>query len=134
MPTTVFLTRPLMFDPSRPVHFWKYWNKNLTPVFTLRPGLGREGLRCNKKFSHDTGVNWGLRKTYMEIETVHTGGVLWKKDVLKNFAKFTGKHLCWSCNFFKKETPTKVFSSEFCEIFRNSYFAEHLRTGAFDGD
>ena len=24
------------------------------------------------------------------------GGVLLKKDVLENFAKFTGKHLCWN--------------------------------------
>ena len=28
-----------------------------------------------------------------------------KKRVLKNFAKFTGKHLCWSL-FLIKETPT----------------------------
>ena len=29
-----------------------------------------------------------------------------------------------------KETPTKVFSSEYCEIFKNTYFEENLRTTA----
>ena len=26
-----------------------------------------------------------------------------------------------------KETPTQVFSCEYCEIFKNIYFEEHLR-------
>ena len=37
--------------------------------------------------------------------------VFCKKVVLKNFSKFTGK-----------ETLTQVFSYEFCEIFKNTYF------------
>ena len=41
------------------------------------------------------------------------GGVLYKKGVLRNFAKFTGKHLCQACNFIKKETLAQVFSCEF---------------------
>ena len=39
-----------------------------------------------------------------------------KKMFLKDFTKFTGKHLCWSLSF-QKENPTQVFSCEFCEIF-----------------
>ena len=31
---------------------------------------------------------------------------------------------------FTKQILTKVFSSEFCEIFKNTYFIEHLRTTA----
>ena len=31
---------------------------------------------------------------------------------------------------FKKETLTEVFSSEFCEIFKDTFFLEHLRTAA----
>ena len=27
-----------------------------------------------------------------------------------------------------RETPAQVFSSETCEIFKNTYFEEHLRT------
>ena len=59
--------------------------------------------------------------------------------VLKNFKKFTGKHLYQSlifnkvagpCNFIKKEALAQVFSCEFCEIFKNTFFTEHLRTTA----
>ena len=36
-------------------------------------------------------------------------------------------------SLFKKETLTQVFSREYCEIFKNTYFEEHLRTAAFVG-
>ena len=60
-----------------------------------------------------------------------------KKGVLRNFKKFIGKHLCWSCffkescrpqacNFTKKENLTQVLSSEFCEISKKTFFTEHL--------
>ena len=52
-----------------------------------------------------------------------------KKIVYKNFAKFTGKHLCWSF-IFKKEAPTDIFSSDISEIFKNIFFIEHLRVTA----
>ena len=58
--------------------------------------------------------------------------VFCKKGVLKNFAKFTGKHLCQSlffnkvdlqaCNFIKKETLAQVFSCKFCEISKIIFF------------
>ena len=41
-----------------------------------------------------------------------------RKGVLRNFAKFAGKCLCYSL-FFKKETLAEVFSCEFREIFKN---------------
>ena len=54
-----------------------------------------------------------------------------KKCVLRNFAKFTGKHLCQSlffnkivglaCNLIKKETLAQVFSCEFCEVSKNTF-------------
>ena len=54
-----------------------------------------------------------------------------KKGVLKNFEIFTGKHRgLKTCNFFKKRPPTQVFSCEYCEIFKNTYFEKHLRTTA----
>ena len=66
-----------------------------------------------------------------------------EKGVLRNFAKFRGKHLRQSfffnkvaglrpqaCNFIKKEALTLVFSCEFCEISKNIFFTEHLRTTA----
>ena len=58
--------------------------------------------------------------------------VFCKKGVLRNFAKFTGKSLCQSlsfnkvaglaCNFIKKETLAQVFSYEFCEISKNTFY------------
>ena len=63
--------------------------------------------------------------------------VFCEKGVLKHFTKFTGKQLCQSlflikfqvqiCNFIKNETLTQLFFYEFCEIFKNSFFMEHLR-------
>ena len=52
-----------------------------------------------------------------------------EKDVLEIFTKFTGKHLCQSL-FFNNKTLPQVFSCEFCEIFRNIFFTEHLRVTA----
>ena len=51
-----------------------------------------------------------------------------QKAFLNNFAIFTEKHLCWS--FFLIKTPTQVFSYEYFEILKNTYFEEHLWTVA----
>ena len=57
--------------------------------------------------------------------------VFCEKGVLRNFAKFTGKHLCQGlffnkvagvCNFIKKEALAQVFSCEFREISKNTFF------------
>ena len=51
-----------------------------------------------------------------------------KKNVLKNFAILIGKHLFQSLlaaeHLFKEHLKTlaQVFSSEFCEIFKNACF------------
>ena len=62
-----------------------------------------------------------------------------KKGVRRNFAKFTGKHLCQSlffnkvaglaCNFIKKEALAQVFSCEFCEISKNINLSLDLVVG-----
>ena len=31
-----------------------------------------------------------------------------------------------ACNFIKKESLAQVFSCEFCEIFKNAFFTEHV--------
>ena len=36
----------------------------------------------------------------------------------------------WACNFTKKETLAQVFSCEFCEILKNTFFTELLRMTA----
>ena len=54
-----------------------------------------------------------------------------KNGVLRNFTKFTGKHLSQNlCKFFKKETLAQMFSCQFCEISKNAFFTEHLRVPA----
>ena len=39
-----------------------------------------------------------------------------------------------ACNFIKEETLTQVFSCEFCEIFKNTFFTEHLWATASERD
>ena len=60
-----------------------------------------------------------------------------KKDVLKKFHKIHRKtplpeplfnKVAALDNFIKKETLAHVFSCEFCEISKNTFFTEHLWT------
>ena len=44
---------------------------------------------------------------------------------------FLTKLQAWG-NFVKTKTLAQVFSCEFCEIFKNTFFTEHLRTTASD--
>ena len=66
-----------------------------------------------------------------------------KESVLRNFAKFTGKHLCQSIFlnkiagliFLNKVAGLRlvqVFSCEFYEISKNAFFIEHLWATAVD--
>ena len=62
--------------------------------------------------------------------------VFYKKDDLKNFAKFTGKHLCRLAKpqasdhattglrpaTLLKKRLAQIFSCDFCEIFKNTFF------------
>ena len=51
-----------------------------------------------------------------------TGGI-YKKTVLKNFAKFTGKHLCWSFFFNKFDNCLiRSYSSQVCGFSKKSHF------------
>ena len=57
--------------------------------------------------------------------------VLCKKLVLRNFAKFTGKHLYQ--RLFLMKTLAQVFSFKFCEIFhRTSLMAASVNSGLDD--
>ena len=52
--------------------------------------------------------------------------MVFKTSVTRNFAIFTGKHLCWSLflkfNLVPKETSTQLFSCEYCKVFMNRFF------------
>ena len=40
----------------------------------------------------------------------------------KNSRKTLAKHRPEACNFIKKETLAQVFSCEFCEIYKNTFY------------
>ena len=59
--------------------------------------------------------------------------VLCEKFVLRNFAKFIGKHLCQrlfliklQANFIKKSLWRRCFPANFCEDSKNNFLIEHL--------
>ena len=53
-----------------------------------------------------------------------------KKSVLKIFCNIHRK--VSELQPYQEETPTQMFSSEYCKIFKNTYFEEHLLTTASD--
>ena len=63
-----------------------------------------------------------------------------KKDVLRNFSKFTGEHPFQDliliklqasvCKFIKIEILAQVFSYKFFKISKNTFFTEHFRATA----
>ena len=62
-----------------------------------------------------------------------------KKGVLRNFTKFTGKHLCQclrSATLLKKRLRHRCFpvglSCEFCEISKNTFFYRTALLAAFE--
>ena len=64
--------------------------------------------------------------------------MLFKIGDLKNFAMFTGKHVCWRYFFTKLQSSSLViFLKRRCfvvkmarELFKNTYFEEHLQKAA----
>ena len=73
------------------------------------------------------------------FKSSHQNYSVWE-DVLKTFTNFTGNYLCWSLFLIKlqawgsatllKRDSTQLLSCEVCEIFKNTYFKEHLWTTA----
>ena len=53
-----------------------------------------------------------------------------KKGVLKDFCNIHRKVA--ELQPYQEETPTRMFSSEYCKIFKNTYFEEHLLKAASD--
>ena len=66
----------------------------------------------------------------MNFSEAATGGVLIKKAVLKIFGKIHRNVA--GLQLFNKETPTQMFSSEYCDIFKNTYFEGHLLKAVSD--
>ena len=97
-------------------------------------------IKCGQYRNHDKIYRLksisSIVDHYLEVAT---RGVLWKK-VLKNFAIFTGKQLCWSLFLIKLQAwrPATLFKIDsntgvFLRILRIFiYFEKHLRTAASD--
>ena len=95
-------------------------------------------IKSNQLVEKSTGRLSFLRNKYKQREygTLHRSScpeVFCKKGVPRNFAKFTGKHLCQilfliscrpeACNFIKKETLARV---NFAKFLRTPFFIEHF--------
>ena len=105
---------------------------NKVAIFVLQTRVTKDIFRCCQSFLNHFRDFRGSRNDRSSHQKCSE-----KKKVLRNFAKFTGKHLYHSlfshkvaglrpATLFKKETLAQVFSHEFWEIFKNTYFAEHL--------
>ena len=70
--------------------------------------------------------------TFIQFRSSHPE-VLYGKNILKTFAKFTRKHMCRSLRelpasriHIKKKTPAQVFSYKFSKAFKNNFSVEQL--------
>ena len=94
---------------------------------------------CN--YNRLSRLNW---RVFLKVEpfyqisrfrSSHLEVLFCKKGALKNFTKFTGKHLCWSLFFnkvaglatsFKNWLGQMCFPVNFAKFLRTSFFIEHL--------
>ena len=85
--------------------------------------------KCCKIFKN---ILWQNISEWLLLKFRSSRQVFCKKDVLKNFAKFTGKQLCrvsfwiklqtWGLHFIKKRLLAQVFY----EVLKKTFFIEHL--------
>ena len=119
-----------------------YWNRTLAWVFSYKsaeyfqnafckdtPGrlhlLVLSSVTCSSAIEEKQVVESSAGTPRQHATTRSSRPeVLCKKGVLRNFAKFIGKHLCQNL-FFNKvalaETLVQVFTCEFCEISKNTF-------------
>ena len=111
---------PFLHYLSSQQNLWKLGRKNnVTGTAQCRENAG------NKNYLHI------ILSVFAQISVVRCEQ---KKPI------FTGKHLCWSlfwiklqvfrpATLFKRDSNTDAFC-EYCKIFNNTYFEQHLRTVA----
>ena len=112
--------------------------KHVLPLLTCKK-LKIKTINYKGTTNSITGTTSGLTNDHYGITSGLTDTTNGRSIHPKLFTKFTGIHLCRSplfnkvaglrpqaCNFIKKKILAQVFSNEFCEIFKNSFFIEHL--------
>ena len=78
-----------------------------------------------------------ILSSHKVLEKYNAQKVFYKKAVLKSFATFTGKHLCWNlffnknagfqtCSFIKKRLQHICFPANIDKFLRSPVFGEHL--------
>ena len=65
-----------------------------------------------------------VKPTFVDIFRYYKHCYKVKNDLVWNAQKQSPG--CAACNFIKKETLAQVFSCEFCGMFKNTFFIEHL--------
>ena len=88
-------------------HIWTFTS-------LIAPILGRVVTRLGGPHPLNHVTTWSPEKLY-----IHT----FRKPMATKLAGLT-------CNFIKIETLAQVFSCEFCEISKNTFFTEHLQATA----
>ena len=95
-------------------------------------------MQCENIQKQDDGVDDGIeyQSVSRQISRNSHQRCSVRKGVLKNFAKFTGntcarisfliKLPSSACNFIKKRDSGTGVSCEFCKIFKDVFFTEHL--------
>ena len=97
-----------------------FFNKHCVKKVRIR---SYSGLHFSRIFPHS---DWISRDTEIQSECAK----MWEKmrtRITPNTGSFYAvKGVAKACNFLKEETLAKVFSFEFCEISKNTYFTQHL--------
>ena len=76
-----------------------------------------------KEVFYKNSCSYKFRKTHIKTPVPES---LFNKVAGLSPATLLKKRLCESCNFIQKDTLAQVFSCEFCKIFKNTFFTEHL--------
>ena len=63
---------------------------------------------------------------FLIVKNLNITTFMWSCSVKKVFLKILPE----ACNIIKRETLPEVLSSEFCEIFQNTFFSKHNRVTA----
>ena len=117
---TMKVPKPHQMTSNRTAVHYNMQHKNLVLLFLT---LNKYFLlyHCRSTFN---GSKFYYRAQRVGVSMVGSSRpeVFCKNGVLKNFAKFTGKHLCKSLFFNKVANRAQVFSCDFCEIFKDTLF------------
>ena len=114
---------------------WKFSLKLISSVFFMMTSVQVIlNTRHNNAIAHIRWIIPWQNYGFQPISNYHKQPreVFCKKVAVKNIPNFTRKHRCFfnKVAFYWKEAPTQVIFWKICEIFKNTYFEERMRTTA----